>query len=84
MRVRYIGPDAARDLAFPGGCITFDAGKWQDIGDALAGASIPAHHAEIVVRGLGPDWETDDKKKSSKQPAATTPDPAEPDTEEQS
>lgn len=59
MRIRYTGPDAARDLCLPGGAVPCASGKWVDVEAACEATGIPAYHAVIAVRGLAgqPDWE---------------------------
>lgn len=61
MKLRYVGPDATRDLPLPGGCIVFTRNRWVDLGVACDAARIPRHHAHIVAGALAvhPHWEVD-------------------------
>lgn len=58
MRVRYSGPDAARDLLVPGGCIVCPTGEWVDVQGALTAGGIDPVHGLPAVLGLTgqPDW----------------------------
>lgn len=72
MRVRYIGPDTGRDLAVPGGVIRFVKGEWVDVVAACEQALIPPRHLEVIVPGLGDEWEIElpktRKPKSDEEP----------------
>lgn len=68
MHVRYTGPDQARDLALPGGFITFPQGEWVDIDAACDTASIARHHLAVIIPNLGPDWEAKPTKPSKPAP----------------
>lgn len=78
MRVRYMGPDAARDLAVPGGCIPCPAGEWVDVLETLAATGIdPAHGLPAVLGLVGQsDWavELDDTKPAKAAPPVVAPD----------
>lgn len=79
MRVRYTGPDAARDLACPGGCIHCPAGEWVDVNEALAAAGIDPAHGLPVVLGLAgqADWAVElDQPAKAKAAPAPDPEPA--------
>lgn len=75
-RIRYVGDAPAVDLAIPGACLQFERGKWEDPAALCSEAHVPVSHLEIVLRGLGPDWEFEKPRKST----ATT-SPAKPDEE---
>ncbi len=62
MKVRYTGPDDEKALAFPGGFVLFPRMKWVDVAKGLDDARIDRHHLDIVLAGLGVDWEVDDTK----------------------
>ena len=63
-RYRYVGPDASRMLALPGGGLEFPQGEWVDPEQLCADAHIPLHHLEIVLPGLGEDFERESAPKS--------------------
>lgn len=68
-RIRYNGPDEARDLAMPGGVITCPRGEWVDAVDAAVAGGIPEHHAQIAALAVAdaPDWEVEaDKPRKSR------------------
>lgn len=52
MRVRYEGPDEARDVAVPGGFLHCPSGEWVDLAAACDETGIPVHHAELATLGL--------------------------------
>lgn len=58
MQVRYTGPDDQRDLALPGGFLTFPRRVWVDLDEACDAAGIARHHLAVIVGALGPDWQT--------------------------
>lgn len=66
MKVRYCGGDSSRDLAFPGGLLNFERMKWVDVDKACADGGIAAHHVDVVIAGLGDDWEVDTSKPATK------------------
>lgn len=61
MKVRYTGDADEKALAFPGGFVLFPRMKWVDVGKELDAAHIDRHHLDIVVQGLGDEWEIEDK-----------------------
>ncbi|HYF71363.1 MAG TPA: hypothetical protein VD864_01005 [Nocardioides sp.] len=68
MKVRYTGDSDEKALAFPGGFVLFPRMKWVDVGKALDEALIDRHHLDIVLAGLGEEWETESKsRKAAKQ-----------------
>lgn len=74
MRVRFTGDDESRDLAISGACLVFPRGKWLDPEQLAAEANVPVEHLAIVVRGLGPGWEIDEKPPRTREAKTTTPD----------
>lgn len=68
MRLRYIGPDEARDVALPGGFIRCPRMKWVDFVAEAEQAHIPAEHAQVIARALigEPDWESESHKKAAR------------------
>lgn len=66
-KVRYTGPEDEKALAFPGGFVLFSRMKWVDVGKALDEALIDRHHLDIVLAGLGEEWETETKARKAKQ-----------------
>lgn len=82
MRVRYTGPDDARDLAVAGGVIVCPRMKWVDVTKTAADTGIAEGHAEIVAREIvkQPDWELESvvkavrtRKKNAAAAAEVTP-----------
>lgn len=63
MRVRYVGPEDAIELAVPGACLTFPRGKWLDPEKVALAASVPVHHLDIILGSLGEAWEIEDESK---------------------
>lgn len=78
MKIRYTGLEPVMELPIPGACLTFPRMKWLDPAQLAEEALVPAVHVEIAVRGLGPDWETDDTKpaKRPKRPPKAEPEHA--------
>lgn len=87
-RIRYTGSNEAVVLAVPGAGLPFERGQWADPFALAAAAGVPAYHLDIVLAGLGPDWEHEKPKTRKPKPKPTAPEPpAEPDSssdEEQS
>lgn len=77
MRYRYVGPDEARFLAVSGGGIEFPQGEWVDPVEVAQVTGIDPLHLEIVLAGLGPDWEAEGAKRRKSEPET----PAVPDEE---
>jgi hypothetical protein len=65
---KYNGPDQARDLALPGGFISFPQGEWVDVEAAATDAGIPLQHLEVVT--FGDDWESRKTAPKGFKPAA--------------
>lgn len=65
-RYRYVGPDASRILALPGGGIEFPRMKWVDPEKATEDAHIGLHHLPIVLAGLGDDFEREGPVKAAR------------------
>lgn len=74
MRIRWTGDDESRDLVISGAALVFPRGKWLDPEALCADAAVPVEHLAIVVRGLGPGWEIDDKPSRTRGAKDTTPD----------
>lgn len=66
MEVRYTGAADEKALAFPGGFVVFPRLKWVDVAKALDDAHIDRHHLDIVLAGLGAEWETREKTRKGK------------------
>lgn len=62
MKVRYTGSAEEKALAFPGGFVLFPRLKWVDVAKALDDALINRHHLDIVLAGLGEEWEIEETK----------------------
>jgi hypothetical protein len=75
-RYRYVGPDASRNLAFPGGFIEFPRMRWVDPEKELEAAHIGLHHLPIVLAGLGDDFEREGPKKAARTRARNAADQA--------
>jgi hypothetical protein len=65
-RYRYTGPDASRLLALPGGFIEFPRMRWVDPHKACEDALIPVHHLEVVLPGLGEEFEREGPVKAAR------------------
>jgi hypothetical protein len=65
-RYRYTGPDASRNLAFPGGFVEFPRMRWVDPEKELEASGIGLHHLPIVLAGLGGDFEREGPVKAAR------------------
>lgn len=66
MRYRYTGPDQSRDLAVSGGVIPFARMQWVDPVKVAEETGIDPRHLEIVLRGLGEDWQAEGPVKAAR------------------
>ena len=82
MRLRYVGPDEARDVALPGGFVRCPRMEWVDLVAEAEAAHIPADHALVVARSLisEPDWQSESHVKAAR--TRKTTDPSETDKEQ--
>lgn len=66
MRYRYTGPDQGRILAVSGGGIEFPRMQWVDPVKVAIETGIDPRHLEIVLAGLGEDWQAEGPVKAAR------------------
>lgn len=66
MRYRYTGDDQSRDLAVSGGVIPFPRMQWVDPVKVAEQTGIDPRHLEIVLCGLGEDWQAEGPVKAAR------------------